>query len=155
MIVYDLAELYGVETSYLKRQVRRNIDRFPEDFMFELTNEEFENLRSQNGTSSWGGTRYAPMAFTEQGVAQLSSVLNSGRAIQVNIQIIRLFTKMRNLLFSHHELFLKIEKMEHLLTNHDQDIAVLFDILKKLLNEDKQKKSQDTRKRIGFKKDEG
>ena len=155
MIVYDLAELYGVETSYLKRQVRRNIDRFPEDFMFELTNEEFENLRSQNGTSSWGGTRYAPMAFTEQGVAQLSSVLNSGRAIQVNIQIIRLFTKMRNLLFSHHELFLKIEKMEHLLTNHDQDIAVLFDYLKRLLNEDKQKKSQDTRKRIGFKKDEG
>lgn len=154
MIVYDLAELYGVETSYLKRQVRRNIDRFPEDFMFELTNEEFENLRSQNGTSSWGGTRYAPMAFTEQGVAQLSSVLNSGRAIQVNIQIIRLFTKMRNLLFSHHELFLKIEKMEHLLTNHDQDIAVLFDYLKRLLNEDKQKKSQDTRKRIGFKKDE-
>lgn len=123
--------------------------------MFELTNEEFENLRSQNGTSSWGGTRYAPMAFTEQGVAQLSSVLNSGRAIQVNIQIIRLFTKMRNLLFSHHELFLKIEKMEHLLTNHDQDIAVLFDYLKRLLNEDKQKKSQDTRKRIGFKKDEG
>lgn len=154
MLDQDLAELYDVETSYLKRQVRRNIDRFPEDFMFELTKEEFENLRSQNGTSSWGGTRYAPMAFTEQGVAQLSSVLNSGRAIQVNIQIIRLFTKMRNLLLSHHELFLKIEKMEHLLTNHDQDIAVLFDYLKKLLNEDKQKKSQDTRKRIGFKKDE-
>ncbi len=154
MLDQDLAELYDVETSYLKRQVRRNIDRFPEDFMFELTSEEFENLRSQNGTSSWGGTRYAPMAFTEQGVAQLSSVLNSGRAIQVNIQIIRLFTKMRNLLLSHHELFLKIEKMEHLLTNHDQDIAVLFDYLKKLLSEDKQKKSQDTRKRIGFKNEE-
>ena len=118
--------------------------------MFELTNEEFENLRSQNGTSSWGGTRYAPMAFTEQGVAQLSSVLNSGRAFQVNIQIIRLFTKMRNLLLTHHELFLKIEKMEHLLTNHDQDIAVLFDYLKKLLKEDKQIKGQETR--IGFKK---
>ncbi|MFZ1788720.1 MAG: ORF6N domain-containing protein [Saprospiraceae bacterium] len=87
MLDQDLAELYDVETSYLKRQVRRNIDRFPEDFMFELTNEEFENLRSQNGTSSWGGSRYTPMAFTEQGVAQLSSVLNSGRAIQVNIQI--------------------------------------------------------------------
>ncbi len=79
MLDQDLAELYDVETSYLKRQVRRNIDRFPEDFMFELTNEEFENLRSQNGTSSWGGSRYTPMAFTEQGVAQLSSVLNSGR----------------------------------------------------------------------------
>jgi hypothetical protein len=154
MLDQDLAELYDVETKYLKRQVRRNIDRFPEDFMFELTNEEFENLRSQIGTSSWGGTRYAPMAFTEQGVAQLSSVLNSGRAIQVNIQIIRLFTKMRNLLLSHHELFLKIEKMEHLLTNHDQDIAVLFDYLKKLLNEDKQKIRQETRKRIGYKKNE-
>ena len=150
MLDQDLAELYDVETSYLKRQVRRNIDRFPEDFLFELTNEEFEILRSQNGTSSWGGTRYAPMAFTEHGVAQLSSVLNSGRAIQVNIQIIRLFTKMRNLLLSHHELFLKIEKMEHLLTNHDQDIAVLFDYLKKLLKEDKQIKGQETR--IGFKK---
>jgi ORF6N domain len=154
MLDQDLAELYDVETKYLKRQVRRNIDRFPEDFMFELTNEEFENLRSQIGTSSWGGTRYAPMAFTEQGVAQLSSVLNSGRAIQVNIQIIRLFTKMRNLLLSHHELFLKIEKMEHLLTNHDQDIAVLFDYLKKLLNEDKQKIRQETRKRRGYKKNE-
>nr|HPN71216.1 ORF6N domain-containing protein [Saprospiraceae bacterium] len=154
MLDQDLAELYDVETSYLKRQVRRNIDRFPEDFMFELTSEEFENLRSQNGTSSWGGTRYTPMAFTEQGVAQLSSVLNSGRAIQVNIQIIRLFTKMRNLLLSHHELFLKIEKMKHLLTNHDQDIAILFDYLKKLLNEDKQKKGQEDRKRIGYKKDE-
>lgn len=154
MLDQDLAELYDVETKYLKRQVRRNIDRFPGDFMFELTNEEFEILRSQNGTSSWGGTRYAPMAFTEQGVAQLSSVLNSGRAIQVNIQIIRLFTKMRNLLLSHHELFLKIEKMEHLLTNHDEDIAVLFDYLKKLLNEDKQQKSQETRKRIGYKKEE-
>ncbi len=154
MLDQDLAELYDVETKYLKRQVRRNIDRFPEDFMFELTNEEFENLRSQIGTSSWGGTRYAPMAFTEQGVAQLSSVLNSGRAIQVNIQIIRLFTKMRNLLLSHHELFLKIEKMEHLLTNHDHDIAVLFDYLKKLLNEDKQKNRQETRKRIGYQKNE-
>jgi hypothetical protein len=154
MLDQDLAELYDVETSYLKRQVRRNIDRFPDDFMFELTTEEFENLRSQNGTSSWGGTRYAPMAFTEQGVAQLSSVLNSGRAIQVNIQIIRLFTKMRNLLLSHHELFLKIEKMEHLLTNHDQDIAILFDYLKKLLNEDKQKNTLERRKRIGFKPEE-
>ncbi len=100
MIDRDLAELYDVETSYLKRRVKRNIDRFPEDFMFLLNNEEFENLRSQNGTSSWGGARYAPMVFTEQGVAQLSSVLNSSRAIQVNIQIIRLFTKMRTLLLT-------------------------------------------------------
>ena len=122
--------------------------------MFELNNEEFQNLRSQNGISSWGGTRYTPMAFTEQGVAQLSSVLNSSTAIQVNIQIIRLFTRMRKLLLSHHELLLKVEKMEYLLTNHDQDIALPFDYLKKLLTEEKQKINQESRKRIGFKKDE-
>ena len=87
MLDEDLAELYAVETKQLKRQVRRNIDRFPEDFMFELTKDELENLRSQIGTSSWGGARYMPMAFTEQGVAMLSSVLSSARAIKVNIQI--------------------------------------------------------------------
>ena len=85
----DLAELYGVETRRLKEQVRRNISRFPEDFMFYLTKEEFDNLRCQLGTSSWGGTRYKPMVFTEQGVAMLSSVLNSERAIQVNINPVK------------------------------------------------------------------
>src|SRR5580693_3587756 len=92
MLDEDLAELYKVETKQLKRQVRRNVDRFPEDFMFEISKEEFENLRCQNGSSSWGGARYMPMAFTEQGVAMLSSVLNSATAIRVNIQIIRIFT---------------------------------------------------------------
>lgn len=154
MLDYDLAELYGVETRVLKQAVKRNINRFPEDFMFELTKEEHENLRSQIVTSSWGGTRYAPMAFTEHGVLMLSSVLKSDRAIEMNIQIGRIFNKMREMLLTHKDILLKIEKMEHLLTNHDQDIAVLFDYLKKLLNEDKQKKSQDTIKRIGFKKDE-
>src|SRR5690606_42022087 len=90
----DLAELYGIETKQLKRQVRRNIDRFPEDFMFELSLDEFENLRNHFGTSKWGGTRYTPMVFTEQGVAMLSSVLNSPTAIKVNIQIIRVLTKI-------------------------------------------------------------
>jgi ORF6N domain len=154
MLDQELAELYDVETSYLKRQVRRNIDRFPEDFMFELNNEEFQNLRSQNGISSWGGTRYNPMAFTEQGVAQLSSVLNSSTAIQVNIQIIRLFAKMRKMLLSYHELLLKVEKMEYLLTNHDQDIALIFDYLNKLLNNEKKKVNQEARRRIGYKKDQ-
>ena len=93
MLDYDLAKLYGVETRRLKEQVRRNIDRFPEDFMFEITNEETRILRSQIATSSWGGSRYRPMAFTEQGVAMLSSVLNSKRAISVNIKIIRVFHK--------------------------------------------------------------
>jgi hypothetical protein len=113
MLDEDLAELYEVETKQLKRQVRRNIDRFPEeDFMFELTKDEFENLRSQNGTSSWGGARYMPMAFTEQGVAMLSSVLNSERAIKVNIQIIRIFTRMREMLLTHKDILLKLEQLE-------------------------------------------
>jgi len=89
MLDLDLAVLYGVETKQLKRAVKRNIERFPSDFMFELTRAEFENLRRQFGTSSWGGTRYPPYAFTEQGVAMLSSVLRSKRAIDVNIAIIR------------------------------------------------------------------
>lgn len=101
MLDMDLAELYGVETKQLKRAVRRNEKRFPPDFMFELSQKEFENLRSQSGTSSWGGVRYSPMAFTEQGVAMLSSVLNSDRAILVNIQIIRIFTRMREMLLTH------------------------------------------------------
>jgi hypothetical protein len=107
MLDNDLSELYEVETKQLKRSVRRNIKRFPEDFMFELTVKEFTNLRSQFGTSNWGGVRYVPMAFTEQGVAMLSSVLNSERAIAVNIQIIRLFTKMRELLSTHKDILQK------------------------------------------------
>jgi len=98
MLDRDLAQLYNVETKVLKQAVRRNIDRFPDDFMFELNNEEFTNLRSQIVTSSWGGARYVPMAFTEQGVAMLSSVLNSRQAIHVNIQIMRVFTRMREML---------------------------------------------------------
>ncbi len=97
MIDRDLAELYGVETKKLKQAVKRNIERFPNDFMFELNQEEFENLRSQFVTSIWGGARYKPMAFTEQGVAMLSSVLNSKRAIAINIKIIRIYNKLRQL----------------------------------------------------------
>ena len=94
----DLAVLYEVETKRLKEQVKRNLDRFPTDFMFELTKEEFHDLRSQFATSSWGGPRYVPMAFTEQGVAMLSSILRSKRAIQVNVQIMRAFVKLRQLI---------------------------------------------------------
>jgi hypothetical protein len=107
----DLAELYGVETKVLKQAVRRNSKRFPEDFMFELSAGEFKNLRSQFVTSSWGGIRYKPMAFTEQGVAMLSSVLNSERAIQVNNQIMRAFTKLRQMLATNADLRRKIEDM--------------------------------------------
>ena len=127
MLDRDLAELYGVETKVLKQAVRRNIDRFPEDFMFELTKDEVENLRSQFVTSSWGGTRYPPMAFTEQGVAMLSSVLNSKRAIQVNIQIMRTFTKLREMLSTHEDLKKKIEAMEK---KYDENFRIVFEAMK-------------------------
>ena len=132
----DLAILYEVETKRLKEQVNRNRERCPEDFMFLLTSEEFENLRSQFATSSltsrWGGIRYMPMAFTEQGVAMLSSVLNSPTAISVNIQIIRVFTKMRTLLLTHKDILLQLEKMERKLGKHDEQIDLVFGYLKKL-----------------------
>lgn len=148
MFDWDLAILYDVETKQLKRQVRRNIERFPEDFMFELTPEEFEILRSQIGTSSskWGGTRYVPMAFTEQGVSMLSSVLGSSTAIQVNIQIIRTFTKMRELLLTSAELMLKMEKMEHRIDATDENIQIIFNYLKELIHQEEQ-----PRKTLGYK----
>ena len=133
-----MAELYGVETKRLKEQVRRNIKRFPNDFMFELTKDEFENLRSQIVTSSWGGARYLPMVFTEQGVAMLSTVLKSDRAIQVNIQIMRTFTQLRQMLSTHKDLKRKIESMEK---KYDQQFQVVFEAIKQLLSEeDKPKK---------------
>ncbi len=157
MLDRDLAELYEVETKYLKRQVKRNIERFPEDFMFELNNEEFEHLRSQLGTSSWGGTRYAPMAFTEQGVAQLSGVLKSPRAIAVNIQIIRLFTRMRTMLITHKELLLELEKLNGRVSHHSRDIKAIFNILKRMQEEERNRAllAQIVKKRppIGYKKD--
>ncbi|MDH4471232.1 MAG: ORF6N domain-containing protein [Fluviicola sp.] len=146
MLDSDLAQLYRVETKYLKRQVKRNIERFPDDFMFELTPEEVEILRCQIGTSSWGGSRYTPMAFTEQGVAMLSSVLNSGIAIQVNIQIIRVFSGMRELLSSQHELLKKVNELEDRMADHDEKIMTVFECMKELLRE-----SIVDRPAIGFK----
>lgn len=139
----DLAELYCVETKQLKRAVRRNINRFPEDFMFELNQEEFENLRCQFGTSSWGGPRYAPMAFTEQGVVMLSSVLNSDRAIKVNIAIMRAFVQLRRMAQSHSDLLRKIEAMEK---KYDVKFKIVFDAIKKLMEPPLSK----PKKRIGF-----
>ena len=147
MLDMDLAELYQVETKQLKRQVRRNIDRFPKDFMFELTKEEFTILRSQFGTSSWGGVRYAPMAFTEQGVAMLSSVLNSKTAIRVNIQIIRIFTKMRELILSHKDILLKLDQMEKKITSQDAKIKQVFKYLKQFVKE-----KEEPRKSVGYKR---
>jgi hypothetical protein len=126
MLDRDLAELYGVETKRLKEQVRRNIERFPDDFMFELTKNEFEILRSQFATSSWGGSRYAPMAFTEHGVLMISSVLKNDRAVQVNIQIMRVFIKFRAILSAHKDLDRKIEEMERKYNNRFQIVLRLW-----------------------------
>jgi hypothetical protein len=146
MLDRDLAEMYGVETRRLNEQVKRNNERFPQDFMFQLKMEEFENLKSQIATSSWGGVRKLPLAFTEQGVAMLSSILNSSVAIQVNIQIIRIFTKMRAMLLTNKDILLKLESLEKDVTANKQDIANIFEALKQLLTPPAEK-----RIRIGFK----
>ena len=145
MLDRDLAMLYEVETKALKQAVRRNTERFPEDFMFVLSNQEFRNLRSQIVTSSYGGTRYNPMAFTEQGVAMLSSILKSERAIQVNIQIMRTFTSLRNMLAIHDDLRKKIEEME---AKYDHQFQVVFEAIKQLITAEEQPK-----KEIGFRKE--
>jgi len=150
MVDRDLAELYGVETKYLKRQVKRNTDRFPEDFMFELTKEEFANWRSQFVTSNSSnkmGLRYAPYVFTEQGVAMLSSVLNSPKAIAVNIKIIRVFTKLREMLFNNKDLLLRMEKIERKLSSQNKNIELVFQYLDELI----EKKEKPVTK-IGYKK---
>lgn len=189
MLDRDLAELYEVETKRLKEAVRRNIDRFPEDFMFEMTENELENWRSQFVTSNtedknwrtqfassnsedenlrtqiasssleesnllktkdkeqnWGGSRYKPFCFTEQGVAMLSSVLNSERAIKVNIQIIRLFTKMREIILTNKDILLKLEQLEYKSIRNEENIEVIFETLNQLLTEPEPKRNP-----IGFK----
>ena len=148
MLDKDLAEMYGVETFRLNEAVKRKISRFPSDFMFQLTKEEYNSLISQIAISKSmgrGGTRKLPFAFTEQGVAMLSSVLNSDTAVEVNIQIIRVFTKMKQLLFDNKELWNKIEKIEHHLVKHDEEIKIVFQYLKKLLIQENK-----PRKVIGF-----
>jgi hypothetical protein len=133
MLDEDLAELYHVATGRLNEQVKRNIDRFPVDFMFQLTDEEFKNLKSQNATSSWGGRRKLPSAFTEHGVLMLSSVLSSNIAIKVNIQIMRIYTKMREMLMTNQEILLKLEQLESQTLRNTDDIRVVFDQLKQFL----------------------
>lgn len=142
MLDRDLAELYEVETKALNRAVKRNSERFPEDFMFQLTREEFDILRCHFGTSSWGGQRYLPYAFTENGVAMLSSVLSSKRAIQVNISIMRTFTHLREMLLTHRDLKRKIEAMEK---KYDHQFKIVFDTIKQLIEPQAKPK-----KRIGF-----
>ena len=134
MLDFHLAELYGVEAKALKRAIRRNVDRFPHDFMFELTDEEYDILRSQFGTSSWGGRRYSPYAFTEQGVAMLSSVLRSQRAIHVNIEIIRAFVKLREILSTHKELAFKLKQLETKVERHDEELQTIFEAIRQLMS---------------------
>jgi len=151
MFDFDLANLYGVETKRLKEKVRRNIGRFPKDFMFILTFEEFKILRSQFASSSWGGSRHDHMVFTEQGVAMLSSILNSERAISVNIQIIRVFTRMRKMIESHKEILRKLEQLEKKDLELDEKVTLIFEYLKELEQSKQEGTDFKQRKRIGFK----
>ena len=144
MLDRDLAELYGVETKVLNQAVKRNSERFPEDFMFRLTSEEWVSLRSQfvtleNGRGKY--PKYLPMAFTEQGVSMLSSVLNTSIAIQMNIHIIRVLTKMRELVLTHKDILLKLDKLEKDVTESKQDITLIFQALKKILTTPQEKKN--------------
>ena len=152
MIDRDLAELYGVTTGRLNEQVKRNIDRFPEDFMFQLTESELTNLKSQIAISSWGGRRTLPYVFTEHGVLMLSSVLNSDLAIKVNIQIMRVYTKIRNMLATHKDLLLKFEQLETKLSIHDDQFLLIFEYLKQFEEAKQQHLEQTNRKKIGYRK---
>jgi phage regulator Rha-like protein len=135
MLSTHLAELYEVEPRVLIQAVKRNIDRFPSDFMFVLTYQEFANLKSQFVISSWGGMRRAnPYAFTEQGVAMLSSVLRSKRAVQVNIEIMRAFVRLREMLSTHKELARKLKELEERLEKHDEDIGLIFEAIHQLMS---------------------
>lgn len=146
MLDENLADLYQVETKRLNEQVKRNAERFPQDFMFQLTIKEYENLKPQTAASSWGGRRKLPFAFTEQGVAMLSSVLNSDIAINVNIQVIRVFTKMREIILTNKDVLLKLKQLEKEVTKNKHDITLIFQALKQLLS-----KPAEKRRMIGFK----
>ena len=142
MMDSDLAALYGVETKMLVRAVKRNLERFPDDFMVQLTKEEFDKLRYHFGTSRLGGRRYLPYAFTENGVAMLSSILNSPKAIQVNIQIMRTFTKLREMIASHKDLTKKLNELEK---KYDGQFQIVFEAIRQLIEVEESPK-----RKIGF-----
>jgi hypothetical protein len=150
MLDFDLAEMYEVETKVLKQAIKKNINRFHKDFMFPLTQKEFQGLRSQFATSKRGGTRYLPSAFTEQGVAMLSSVLNSEKAIEVNIIIIRTFVLIREFALTYKDLRQKISKLEK---KYNSNFKEIFQALNLLLTDKQQQEDFTKRERIGFKKD--
>jgi len=148
MLDKDLAELYAVETKALKRAVKRNMDIFPVHFMFELKDGEFENLRSQIGTTSWGGSRYLPMAFSEYGILQLANVLRSQRARQMSIRIIEVFVKLKRMLMDNSELRLAIERLEKKTDNNAKNIEIVFKYFDELSNPNSESKK---REQIGYK----
>ena len=148
MLDFDLARMYTIETKRLKESVRRNIRRFPKDFMFELSLNEWENLRTQFASSSWGGKRYLPFAFTEQGIAMLSSVLHSDVAIEINISIMRAFVHMRQWALSHDELSKQLREMEK---QYNQKFVDIEQVLTFLMQKDQKKVHQSNRQKIGFK----
>ena len=150
MLDVDLAMLYGIETRILKQAIRRNIKRFPDDFMFELTVEESENLKSQFELSNWGGVRYRPFAFTEQGVAMLSGVLNSDRAVAINIVIMRTFVQMRKLLFSNFELTERLNNLEDVIFDRLDDQGHEIKIIRNMLSDLMSEEEQAPRRPIGF-----
>ena len=149
MLDSDLAELYGVETKVLVQAVKRNIDRFPKDFMFQLTADQYKILKSQFVTSNWGGRRYPPFVFTEQGVAMLSGVLKSKRAIKVNIAIMRAFVDLRKFLYSNDKLAVKLNELEKetkkRFEEHQKQISLIFEAIKQLIKDDSKPKKQ-----VGF-----
>ena len=147
MLDRDLAELYLVDTKRLNEQVKRNLKRFPDDFMFQLTSTEFEILKSQIATSSWGGARKLPFVFTEHGVLMLSSILNSNRAIEVNIQIMRIFSKIRKVLADTSEVRILIDELRRKTENNTKNIEVVFQYLDELIEK---QETQITRNKIGF-----
>lgn len=155
MVDRDLACLYGVRTFVLNQAVKRNAERFPEDFMFQLTEEEWLNLKSQIVISSWGGRRTLPYAFTEQGVAMLSSVLKNKRAIQINILIMRAFTRLKNMIAAHKELAQKIEELENRVDRHDSHIVSIIEAIKKLMEPKVEAPVVEKVKKIGFLKERG
>lgn len=147
MLDADLAALYEVETKRLNEQVKRNSERFPEDFMFQLTEEECEILMSQFATSSWGGRRKLPYVFTEHGVLMLSSVLSSPKAVQVNIQIMRIFVRIRSFMADNSEMRLEIEQIRKKVDQHSQNIELVFSYLDELL---RKAETTEPRKQIGY-----
>ncbi len=148
MIDADLAVLYSVTTKRLNEQVKRNLKRFPSDFMFQLNEEEFENLKSHFATSRWGGRRYLPYVFTEHGAIMLANVLNSPGAVQASIQVVRAFVKLRELLSTNKELAIKLKQLEGKIEKHDEEIRLIFKAIRKLMATPERKQ-----RKIGFKRE--